>query len=75
MIEAIGILASCFVLLSFIFRKTIVIRSVNIIGATLFVVYGISIGALSVWLLNGILIIIHVFHIAKERRKKGTNEN
>ena len=65
MIEIIGILASCFVLMSFIFRKEVFIRSVNIIGALLFVIYGILAGALSVWLLNGILIAVHVYYIAR----------
>ena len=65
MVEFIGILATIFVLLSFIFADARKIRAVNIIGATLFVVYGLLINALSVWLLNGALIFIHIYFISK----------
>ena len=64
MVEFIGLLASCFVLLSFVFKRAAVIRSVNILGAALFVVYGLLIGSLSVWLLNGILIIVHIYYLS-----------
>ena len=63
MIEAIGITATLFVLLSFLFRDEKKIRLVNIIGAALFVVYGLILGALSVWILNGALIVIHIYFL------------
>lgn len=65
-IEAIGILATVFVLISFLFRNPKQIRIVNIIGAILFVVYGILISSLSVWLLNGALIAIHIYYLCKK---------
>lgn len=63
--EAIGIAGTLFVLASFLmkdYRKT---RLINIVGAALFVIYGIVIGALSTWLLNGILILIHIYFLTK----------
>ena len=69
MIEILGILASCFVLMSFILRGEKKIRLVNIIGATMFVIYGILINSLSVWLLNGILIGVHIFYLIKDCKK------
>ena len=63
MVEALGIIATIFVLLSFLFRAEKKIRIVNIIGAALFVAYGILMGALSVWLLNALLIIIHIYFL------------
>jgi uncharacterized protein with PQ loop repeat len=65
MTEAIGLLATIFVLISFLFNKPKQIRIVNIIGAALFVVYGLQLGALSVWLLNGALIAIHIYFLLK----------
>lgn len=67
MIEIIGIVATLFVLLSFMFENPFKIRIVNIIGAALFVVYGLCLNALSVWLLNLILIFIHTYYIAKSK--------
>ena len=61
--EFIGILASVLVLISFIFKNEKQIRMVNILGALCFVIYGLLIGALSVWLLNGILIMIHLYYL------------
>ena len=66
MVEALGIIATIFVLLSFLFRAEKKIRIVNIIGAALFVAYGILMGALSVWLLHALLIIIHIYFLFRK---------
>jgi hypothetical protein len=66
MIEALGVLATMFVLLSFLCTDNRKIRMVNIIGATLFVVYGLLSGALSVWLLNSALVAIHIYYLLKK---------
>lgn len=66
MIEAIGVVATIFVLISFLFNNPKQIRIVNIIGAILFVVYGLLIQAFSVWLLNGALIAIHIYYLLKK---------
>lgn len=64
-IEFVGIMASMFVLISFVFKNQLVIRSINLIGCIVFVVYGLLIHSLSIWLLNGILIFIQCYYIAK----------
>ena len=66
--EIIGIVATLFVLLSFLFTAEKRIRQINIIGAILFVIYGVIIGALSVYILNGALILIHIFKLYKQRK-------
>lgn len=63
MVEIIGIIATLFVLLSFLFKEAKQIRIINIIGAALFVVYGALLGAVSVWLLNGVLILVHSLYL------------
>lgn len=68
MVEVMGICASLFVFISFLFTDEKVIRSVNILGALLFVVYGIVIGAFSVWFLNGGLVLVHVWHLNRLMR-------
>jgi len=65
MYELIGLLAGIFVLISFLFKDVRTIRLFNIIGAAVFVIYGILINALSVWILNGILIFVHLFYLTK----------
>lgn len=69
-VEAIGLTATLFVLLSFLMKRVVTIRSINIIGAALFVVYGILIGSPSTWLLNGVLILIHAFYLIKINKEK-----
>lgn len=66
--ELIGIAGTLFVLLSFLMKDLKKVRIINIIGATLFVIYGLLIGALSTWLLNGILIIVHIVYLIKEKK-------
>jgi hypothetical protein len=73
MVEIIGICASLTVLVSFLFKGEINIRLINIFGALVFVIYGILIGSISVWFLNGALIIIHIFKLLA-LRKANKNE-
>lgn len=68
--EIIGLTATLFVLLSFLMKRIELVRFINIIGAALFVVYGICINALSTWLLNGILIVIHIVYLTTYLIKK-----
>ena len=63
MVEFWGIIATIFVLISFLFNEEKYIRLVNIIGALIFVGYGIALQAHSVWILNGMLVIIHVIKL------------
>lgn len=69
MYEYIGLLASIMVFISFIFKKENQIRIVNIIGAILFVIYGILINSLSVWVLNGGLVFVHAYYLYKYYKK------
>lgn len=67
--ELLGIIATVFVLASFLFKEPIKIRAVNLIGAVLFVIYGVLIGAVSVWLLNAALVGVQIYHINKLNRR------
>ena len=64
-IETLGVLASIVVLISFTMPNEKSIRMTNIIGAMLFVIYGTYINAFSVWLLNGILCLVHLYKLIK----------
>jgi hypothetical protein len=66
--EIIGLSATLFVLLSFLMKKIESVRIINIIGATLFVIYGLLIHSLSTWLLNGVLIIVHIIYLIKHKK-------
>lgn len=66
MIEALGILASVIILISFLFKNEKNIRLINILGAICFVAYGLLLGAFSVWFLNGALIAIHIYYLTRK---------
>lgn len=75
-VEVIGLIATLFVLASFLTSGEKNIRIINIVGALIFVAYGLMIGAVSVWLLNGILFIIHIYKLiklAKNRKQKAAD--
>ena len=65
-VETLGMLATFLVLISFLNKDEKAIRTINICGAALFVVYGLAKDALSVWLLNGALVIIHIWHLSRK---------
>jgi len=69
-IEIVGIVATLFILVSFLMNSERKIRMINIVGAVIFVVYGVAIGAASVWLLNAALILIHVWKLVPHKTKK-----
>jgi len=66
----IGVAASVFVVISFLFRNIRTIRLISIVGCIVFVVYGIMINALPIWALNGFLIFVHIFNLIKLRKNK-----
>lgn len=65
--EIIGILGTMFIIIAFILNGELKIRIFDLIGAILFVIYGITINSFSTILLNGILILIQVYKIYKLR--------
>lgn len=65
--EIMGTIASVIVLLSFLMKGEKNIRLINILGALLFVIYGILIKAFSIWFLNSMLVLIHICKIIKSR--------
>lgn len=71
--EVIGIVATIFVLISFLMNTKTKIRAVNIVGSALFVVYGILISSFSTYLLNGTLILIHIYFLTRREEKHEKN--
>lgn len=69
--ELFGILGTVLILIGFLSDSEKRIRIFDMAGSALFVLYGILIGAYSNILLNGILIIVHIFKLRKIGRKAG----
>jgi hypothetical protein len=67
MVEILGIVATLFILAAFSLNDKKLIRLVDSMGAVLFVIYGILINSLSVWLLNICLIIINLYKIKNNK--------
>jgi len=70
-IEVLGTIATLFVLASFLVSGEKRIRIINIIGAALFVVYGYLMVAHSVYILNGILCMVHIYKLIKNKKTGG----
>ena len=70
--EWLGIIASAFVLVSFLFSKQTITRLINICGCIAFVIYGILLPAYSTAFMNAALIVVHVVFLVKDylARKK-----
>ena len=73
--EGIGILASVFVLVSFLFSNERKTRIINIVGAAIFVVYGIILPAYATSVMNGALIVVHIVKLTKEHLSKSKSAN
>lgn len=70
MIEILGIIASCFVLSSFLTNNIKKVRIVNIVGAILYIIYGCYINSISNIILNSVLVIVHIYNLYKLERRK-----
>ena len=68
--EVIGILGTLFIILAFTRNGELQIRVFDVVGATLFVIYGITISSFSTILLNGLLIVIQIYKIIKLKKEK-----
>ncbi|OOF42054.1 hypothetical protein BKK49_03735 [Rodentibacter rarus] len=63
LIELLGYIATFFVAVSFLFKSIVHLRIVNSIGAVLFVIYGMIIGAYPVAVLNAFLVFVNLYQL------------
>lgn len=70
MIEVLGIMASLFIILAFLFKDIRIIRILDTIGALLYVIYGILIYSWANIFLNTILILIQIYRLIELKRNK-----
>jgi len=65
--EILGILATLFIVIAFCMNNKKWIRILDSIVALLFVIYGILISSFSVSLLNGIVILVNIYKLIKDK--------
>lgn len=65
--ELFGLAGSLLVAISYIYQGKL-LRVINLIGSILFVIYGFLLGGVSIVILNGITIFIHLYYIMKEEK-------
>ncbi|XOV66039.1 MAG: YgjV family protein [Fluviicola sp.] len=68
-IEIIGYLASLFVLLSFVMKKIAVLRTVNIVGCSFFIAYGILIDSVPIIITNVAIVLVNSYYLIQYYRK------
>lgn len=73
--EWIGLLASAFVLVSFLFSNELKTRIINLIGCVIWVVCGIVVKQYSISIMNFALIIVHVVKLVKMYVAKRNSAN
>ena len=71
-LELIGWIGNVFVVISFLNNDTLKLRSYNLVGASLWLVYGIVAGSFSIIFLNIVVISIQTVKISQiiKKRKK-----
>ncbi len=74
--DYIGYGASFFVVLSFVLKDVKKIRAINLIGCTLFIIYGVMKGMLyPIIIPNAFLFFIQIYHLLKTRKTVGNENN
>ena len=69
-IEYLGLAGTLLIFFSFFFNDSKWIRIGNMLGSALFVIYGLMIGALSVWLLNGACMVLNAVKLVQSKVRK-----
>ena len=63
--DFIGYAASAFVLLSFVMKKMILLRIINVIGCSLFVIYGVLLWSFPIILTNVAIVLVNTYFVAR----------
>ncbi len=63
MVELLGYLASAILIFSLTRRSVVWLRIIGLVGATLFAIYGLLVGAVPVAITNGVIICIHSYFL------------
>ena len=69
-LEIVGWIATFVVIGSFLINDMLKLRSVNLVGATLWLIYGIIAGSFSIMFLNIVVMCIQVFKIRQLLKNK-----
>ena len=64
-VEVLGLLATLLVVVSFLFQSVVLIRVVNMLGAVLFVAYGLLIHSPSVAIVATLVVSVQVLQLVK----------
>lgn len=70
LLEAVGYLGSILVAISLMMKSLLRLRLINLVGASVFTLYGILIGAVPVVLLNGLIVGIDIYYLYQMWRQK-----
>ena len=75
-VEWIGILGTLLIIVGWAFSDMKKARNFNILGCIAFIIYGVMIHSISVWLLNGACIVLQFFKLYKESKEnKNKSQN
>ena len=69
-LEIVGWVATFVVIGSFLINDMLKLRSVNLVGATLWLLYGVIAGSLSIMFLNVVVMSIQIFKIRQLLKNK-----
>ena len=75
--EWLGLIASAFVLISFLMTKQLKIRIINMVGCVAWVIYGFLRPSYSTAIMNGAVFIVHIVYLTKyflQRRKEKNSQ-
>ncbi len=69
-LQYVGYVASVIIVLSMTMNSIIKFRWINLVGASLFSIYGFMVGAIPVCVLNGIIVVLDIYYLVSIYSKK-----
>jgi hypothetical protein len=71
--ELLGYLASALIVLSLLMTSVLRLRVIGLVGAGVFTIYGLLIDALPVAVTNGIIVLVHAYHLTSLLRARAAS--
>lgn len=65
--DALGLVAGVLVAVSLVMKSMRWLRPINLVGCSLFVVWGLLAGAAGVWICNGVGVLVNIYRMCEAR--------
>lgn len=69
-LDVLGLVAGVLVAMSLLMRSMRLLRQINLVGCSLFVVWGVLSGAMGVWICNAVGVVVNIYRMYEAQKSR-----